>query len=98
MFKGLLRRIDEQAGLARLLSWMSTTLAVNRGLPILGGSVLTVVSCIVTGIVLPVIVNSEKLSTIWLLLCIPAFLLHLAVFMGLTGVMMSAPLGKGFKE
>jgi hypothetical protein len=92
------RRIDSSQRLARLLSWISTTLAIRRGLPMLLGTILVVISCLVTGVVIPVIALSEEVADIWLLLCIPALILHLGIFIAFIGFMMSEPLGRGYKE
>jgi hypothetical protein len=93
-----MRFIDRNRTLAGLLAWISTTLSVQRGLPMLVGTVLVALSCIVTGVVIPVIISSENLSSIWYLLCAPALILHLGIFIAFIGFMMSAPLGKGFRE
>jgi hypothetical protein len=94
-----MRFIDRNPAVGRLLNWSSAMLAVQPGLPMLGGTVLVVVSCIATGIVIPVIVSSsDEISSIWYLLCIPALILHLGIFVGFLGFMLSAPLGKGYRE
>jgi hypothetical protein len=92
------RRLDSSQRLARLLSWISTTLAINRGLPMLAGTILVVMSCLVTGIVIPIIALTEAVADIWLLLCIPSLILHLGIFIAFIGFMMSEPLGRGYKE
>jgi len=94
----MLRRIDESAVLSRLLSWVSTTLAVNRGLPMLAGTAMVVFSFILSGVFLFVITGADDVPDVWLLLCIPATLLHLGVIIGFIGFMMSAPLGSGYRE
>lgn len=93
-----MRFIDRSPAIARLLNFTSTMLAVQRGLPMLAGTVLVVVSGIATGIVIPVIISSEGLSSIWYLLCVPALILHLGVFVGFLGFMLAEPLGRGYRE
>ena len=93
-----MRFIDRSTVVAGLLNRVSGTLSVKRGLPMLAGTALVVVSCVATGVVIPVIVNSEDLSSIWYLLCIPALILHLGIFTGFLGFMIARPLGKGYRE
>jgi hypothetical protein len=92
------RRLDRSQRLSRLLAWVSTTLAVNRGLPMLAGTVMVFVSWIASGIIIPAIALSSDVADIWLLLCVPAFILHLGIVTAFIGFMMSEPLGRGYKE
>lgn len=94
----LLNYLDKSPRVGRLLAGLSTFLANQRGLPMLAGTVLTVISAIVTAIVMVIIVSSDQVASIWLLLCLPAGLLHLAVFIGFLGFMLAAPLGQGYGD
>lgn len=94
----LFSRLDKNPYLARLLAFVSTTLAVQRGLPMLAGTVLVVLSCLASVILLPLVVAITEASGWWLLLLIPALLLHLGVIVAFIGFMMAAPLGKGYHE
>lgn len=94
----MLRFVDRNNFLFRLLTAFSKRLAANRGLPMVAGAALTLISWLVTGIVLIVIVSDASIDSIWLLLCLPATLLHLGVFVGFIGFMLSVPLGPGYKE
>lgn len=96
--KALLKRLDSNPLLSQALNQMSTTLAIYRGLPMIAGLVCIVLSLILTGIFIPLIALSEQVADIWLLLCVPALLLHLGLIFGFIGFMMSTPLGKGYRE
>lgn len=92
----LLRWVDRNAALNNFLTKLSTMLSINRGLPMLVGTVLVTISLVVSAIVIPVIAFST--DTIWLLLCLPAAILHLGLIVAFIGFMVSAPLGRGFRE
>lgn len=94
----MFRFLDKNPTLGKILAGISTTLAYQRGLPMVIGTVLVVVSWIVTGIVMIVLVAAADVETVWLLLCLPATLLHLGVLSGFIGMMMAVPLGQGYKE
>jgi len=90
--------LDKSPRVGKLLAGLSTFLANQRGLPMLVGTVLTVVSAIVSLIVMVIIVSSPAVNAIWLLLCLPIGLLHLAVFIGFLGFMLATPLGQGYGD
>ncbi|MBZ0304599.1 MAG: hypothetical protein K8I82_00895 [Anaerolineae bacterium] len=94
----MLRLFDKNKSFARFLNIFSKTLAYQRGLLMIIGVALTVVSWLVMGIVLIAIVSDAEVEDIWYLLCLPGSLLHLAVLVGFIGVMMVIPLGQGYKE
>lgn len=94
----MFRWIDKNQTLAGVLGWVSKTLAYQRGLPMVIGVGLIILSWVVTGIVMLIIVSASGVEDVWLLLCLPATLLHLGVLVGLIGLMMSVPLGQGYKE
>ena len=83
----LANRINRSKALNRLITFLSVRLAHYRGVPILIGVVLAILSwplhliAILTGL------------TGWY---IAAFsILHLAIIFGLVGILMAEPLGKG---
>lgn len=92
------RRLDSSAALGKLLNSISKNLAAKRGLPLLVGAGLTVVSAIVMLVVMIIITSQPEVGAIWLLLCLPAGLLHLAVFIGFVGTMMLIPLGQSYGD
>lgn len=92
------RQLDASPRISRFLRWLSTTLAKYRGLPMLLGTILVVMSCVGFGLVLPVLVSAEKIDSALLWLCIPLGVLHLGIFLGFLGFMLSAPLGEAFRS
>lgn len=96
--KWLVHKIDSSPTLNRLLSGISTWLAIQRGLPMLVGTILVAFSCLVFGVTLPLLVSATDSDTLWVLLCLPLFLLHLGILLAFIGFMMAAPLGKGYRE
>jgi len=92
----MFKRFDESKFVGEFLAKLSTTLAVYRGLPMLVGTGLVIASLVTSLIVIPIIALSE--NTILFLLCIPTILFHLGTITALIGIMMSAPLGRGFHE
>lgn len=94
----ILRKIDRHPFVGNLLSQSSRFLAVNRGFLMLLGTGLIILSAIATLIVMAIIVGSAEAGMIWLLLCIPAALLHIGLIAGFIGVMMIIPLGQGYEE
>src|SRR5688500_7333568 len=98
MLRPLLHKVDTSRFLGNFLTGSSSFLARRRGLLMLAGTGITILSLILTAIFMLVIVSSAEVSNIWLLLCIPATLLHLGVILGLIGVMMVIPLGQSYGE
>lgn len=86
--RSLYNRLDQSPGLAGFIKRLSASMARRRGLPILAAIGLTVLSLIVH-IVLAFLPGNVLLS-----LC--AFvLLHIAIIVGLAGVVLAEPLGRG---
>lgn len=96
--KALLNWVDQNKQLGKLLSAFSALLAVYRGLPMLAGTGLVLLSLIASACLIPLIVNSKDVPDIWLWLCLPALLLHLGIITAFIGFMMSEPLGRGYQE
>jgi hypothetical protein len=94
----LLRAIDQSPLLGKILSAISSGLALQRGLPMVVGTVFIILSLLTSAIILPLIVSSEAVADIWLLLCLPLFLLHIGILSALIGLMLSAPLGRAYRE
>lgn len=85
--KRLVAALNSSRTLGRLISFFSGALARNRGVPILAGVVLVVISLVVH--VLAAITDDVG----WRII---AFLvLHAAIFTGLLGVLLAEPLGRG---
>lgn len=99
MLQAIIRWIDSQKQLSNLLSAISGQLAVNRGFPMIVGTGFVILSLFTTLLVIPfMVLLSDNFDSIMLLLCIPATILHLGIIIAFIGFMMSAPLGKGYKE
>jgi hypothetical protein len=94
----LLKWIDKNPRIGKLLTRISAVWAVNRGLPMIFGAALVLLSCGLTGLILPLIVSTEAVADIWLLMCLPALILHGGIFIGFLGFMMSQPMGAGYRE
>lgn len=94
----MIRLFDRNQTFARFLSAFSKTLAYQRGLLLLIGFALILLSWLVTGVVLIAIVSDSAVANIWYWLCLPASLLHLGILVGFAGVMLVIPLGQGYKE
>lgn len=83
----LLDMLNRSTALNNLINFFSTRLAHYRGVPILVGVVLIVVSIIVH------LIAALTNSTGWYIVAFTV--LHAAIFIGLVGVLLAEPLGKG---
>ncbi len=82
----MIKRIDNSQFLSRLLQKTSDAIARQRGLPIVFGIMLVVVSLIVQS--LNVFVSSQLLGLIGVVI------LHIGVLIALIGLAVTTPLGK----
>lgn len=94
----MLRRIDSSERLSNLLVNLSTSSARLRGLPLLAGTSILLLSFLSFGLVLLSLVLSDNASSAWLWLCLPISLLHLGLVVFFIGVMMAVPLGEGYRD
>jgi hypothetical protein len=94
----MLRPLDSSPRISRFLRWISTAMAKHRGLPMMVGTGLVIFSALVFGVVIPVLVASNRLDSTVLWLCLPLALLHLGIFVGFLGFMLSAPLGEAHRS
>jgi len=85
--RSLYRSLDQSQRIKELIKWLSSWLAAQRGLPVMAAIGLTVISFIVN--ILWVVSGSALVG-----LCGFAFL-HLAILIGLVGVLLADPLGRG---
>ncbi len=83
----LYRSLDQSRRIKELIKWLSSWLAAQRGLPVMAAIGLTVVSFIVN--ILWVVSANVIVG-----LCGFA-ILHLAILIGLVGVLFADPLGRG---
>jgi hypothetical protein len=98
LFAPVTRKFDSSEYLSSLINSLSSAMATRRGLPILVGTALLVVSWITHGIVLAVLVSTANYDRNLYLLCIPFTLVHLGILAGFTGTMLAIPLGQGYKD
>lgn len=82
----MLKRIDRSSKIANLLEGLSATLAKRRGLPIVIGLLLIVLSLIVS--LIGFAVQSPVLEIIWSLTH------HLGIIIALVGILLVEPLGQ----
>ncbi|MCB9454878.1 MAG: hypothetical protein H6671_02700 [Anaerolineaceae bacterium] len=82
----MFKRIDRSSSLARLIEWISEFLARRRGLPVVIGIVLVVVSFVIQ--VINVSANSQVLQLAGVVIE------HIGVLIALIGMLLSQPLGK----
>ena len=82
----MFKQIDRSPRLAKLIEYMSSLMAKQRGLPVVFGIVLVVVSFFVQ--IVDVYVQSQLLELIGVIA------LHIGVLAALIGLLLAEPLGK----
>ncbi len=87
-------RLDSSTRISRFLEWVSTAMARQRGLPMLIGFVLVILSGFCFGMTMLALVLTDRIASIWLWFCPPLFLLHLGIIVGFLGFMLATPLGE----
>jgi hypothetical protein len=98
LFTPLLERVDSSKRLSSVIDTLSSSMASQRGLPLLVGTALLIVSLIVHGIVLVGLVSTDSFDKNLYWLCIPFTLLHVGVLAGFTGAMLAIPLGQSYRD
>ncbi|MBI5928125.1 MAG: hypothetical protein HY862_02365 [Chloroflexi bacterium] len=93
-----MRKVDSSPRISRFIMRLSSALSTRRGWPLLAGTVLIVISFLCFGVVIFGLVMSDSATPIWLWMCLPLTLLHLAIFAGFTGAMLAIPLGEGYQD
>jgi hypothetical protein len=85
--RGPIGWLDRSPRLSSLIKWLSTSLAAQRGLPVMGALLLTTIS---------LVVHLVWLATGNTLLGLCGFaVLHIAILIGFLGVLLAEPLGRG---
>jgi hypothetical protein len=92
------RRIDTSPRFGGAINWLSSSMAPQRGVPMLVGTVLVALSLVTSGLVIILLVAAGRFGVGLYWLCIPAVLLHLGVLVGFIGIMLAAPLGQGYRD
>lgn len=94
----LRRRMDASPGFGQAINSLSSSVASQRGVPLLAGTVLIVLSLVASGLVIVLLVAAGGFDTSLAWLCIPAALLHLGILTGFIGIMLAVPLGQGYRD
>jgi hypothetical protein len=85
--RGVIGPLDRSPRIKSLIKWLSSSLAAKRGLPVMGALFLTVIS---------LIVNVAWVASGNAVVGVCGFLvLHMAILIGLLGVLLAEPLGRG---
>lgn len=98
VFRPVLRRIDRSEKLSTQINALSSSMATQRGLLLMLGSAIVVVSLIAHALALVALVSSDNFGRQFYWLCIPFGLLHVGVLIGFTGAMLATPLGQSYKD
>jgi hypothetical protein len=92
------QRIDSSQALSNGINQLSSSMATQRGLLLMTGTGLLLLSLLVHGLIIILMVSASDFSHTLYLLCIPFSLLHAGVLIGFTGIMLATPLGQGYKN
>lgn len=92
------RRVDTSSRLGSLINAAASAMATQRGLLLIIGTALVVISLVVHGLVLVLLVTAHDFSGNLYWLCVPFALLHTGVLVGFTGAMLATPLGQGYRD
>ncbi len=98
LFAPLLHKIDTSPRLSNLINSLSSSMATQRGLLLMIGTGVVMVSLVAHALTLAILVSAANLSRYLYWLCVPFALLHLGVLIGFTGIMLAVPLGQGYKN
>lgn len=98
VFNPVARVIDSSDRLSRLINSLSSSMATQRGLLLVVGTGVVVLSLMVHGITVIALVATEHFSRALYWLCVPATLLHVGILAGFVGILLAVPLGQGYKS
>jgi hypothetical protein len=98
VFRPFMVRLDASGGLSVFINRISSSMATQRGLLLMVGTGLLVISLFVHFTVVVLLVSSKSFDRNLYWLCIPFTLLHVGVLTGFTGAMLATPLGQGYKN
>lgn len=94
----VLRRVDRSPRFGGVITALSSSMAPQRGVPLLVGAGLVVLSFGISGLLVILLVETGHFDSGLYWLCIPAALLHLGVLTGFVGIMLAVPLGQGYRD
>ncbi|HML20143.1 MAG TPA: hypothetical protein PKD09_00745 [Aggregatilinea sp.] len=92
------RRLDRSPALGRLIGRASSSMATQRGLLLMIGVGLLLLSLVMHGVVLVIMVLAGGFGAGLYWLCIPFALFHVAVLVSFVGIMLATPLGQGYSD
>jgi hypothetical protein len=98
VFRPLSRTIDSSGRLSNVINSLSSSMATQRGLLLVIGTGILLLSLVTSGVVMVLMVSSDRFDRSLYWLCLPLALLHVGVLAGFTGVMLATPLGQGYKD
>jgi hypothetical protein len=98
VFSPLSRTIDSSGRLSNVINSLSSSMATQRGLLLVIGTGILLLSLVTSGVVMVLMVSSDRFDRSLYWLCLPLALLHVGVLAGFTGVMLATPLGQGYKD
>ena len=98
VLRPLLARVDSSGSLSSLIDSLSSSMASQRGLPLVVGTGILVLSLVTHVIVLVALVSTDAYDRNLYWLCIPFSLLHIGVLAGFTGAMLATPLGQSYRD
>lgn len=94
----LIKRMDSSSSLSVFINRLSSSMATQRGLLLMIGTGILILSLVVQALVMIILVSTKSFDRDLYLLCIPFTLLHVGVLVGFTGIMLAVPLGQGYKD
>lgn len=94
----LVHKLDTSPRLSALINSLSSSMATQRGLLLMIGTGVVVLSLIAHLLTVVILVSAAHLSHYLYWLCLPFALLHIGVLIGFTGIMLAVPLGQGYKS
>ncbi len=91
-------RIDASSFLSNWINQISSSMATQRGMLLMIGTGMLVVSLVANALVVVIMVATKSFDRTLYWLCIPFGLMHIGVLLGFTGTMLATPLGQGYKD
>ncbi|MBZ0297192.1 MAG: hypothetical protein K8L99_31825 [Anaerolineae bacterium] len=82
----MFKRVDESPALARFIEFISAAMAKQRGLPVVIGIGLVIISMVVQSV--------NVFAQVWWLELTGVIALHVGILFGLIGLLLSEPLGR----
>lgn len=98
LFTPITRGIDSSDRLSRLINSLSSSMATQRGLLLMIGIGVVLLSSLTHGVIIILLVTTDHFSRALYWLCVPATLLHIGILAGFVGILLAVPLGQGYKS